>query len=501
LAFLVSVAVFFGVAEFWEAIAAVLAGGAILAGAAWAAFQGDGRTPGGGRLGKTALIAAAIPGAVIVAAYAVVMVASLVPGTGGVAGSYHRLAINGKIYKVDTSSDGSSRVADLKGNPLNGADGKPVGSREFNRLSSGALGVTVDFGQGEASPPKYRSVERYFSVKNAARGELWYYWPRYGRIFEFDAKSRRARGSLGPDGFVAGEALPAPAPLFAGRTDPNAGIPQINYATLRDVLATPDAVYEIIFSKCQIWPLFHADPGDSVGGLVRSAFTPDDRPFDVDIVTKSRIYCVNSEGPVLWSTPYQPAYPDYNQIGIHERFLPGSELKAVVWFKPSAVARKKSGGILPDHLVWIGGNATALKAENLPDLPQPDVPVPGLSTGLVAPPAVLLIGSDVLGRDAMATLPASMTCAAVFAVAGWVVARRRNFGLGARVAWAVFHLAFGLPGFLVCLAGMENIAREKCPRCGKLRVVTRKNCEHCGAGFAPPELDGTEILEFPGLAR
>jgi RNA polymerase subunit RPABC4/transcription elongation factor Spt4 len=38
-------------------------------------------------------------------------------------------------------------------------------------------------------------------------------------------------------------------------------------------------------------------------------------------------------------------------------------------------------------------------------------------------------------------------------------------------------------------------ARESCPNCKKLRVVDRDQCEHCGADFAPPEKNGTEIFE------
>ena len=52
---------------------------------------------------------------------------------------------------------------------------------------------------------------------------------------------------------------------------------------------------------------------------------------------------------------------------------------------------------------------------------------------------------------------------------------------------------------------MEWHAREACPNCKKLRVVDHAQCEHCGAGFAPPEKTGTEVFaplgakeEMPG---
>ena len=42
---------------------------------------------------------------------------------------------------------------------------------------------------------------------------------------------------------------------------------------------------------------------------------------------------------------------------------------------------------------------------------------------------------------------------------------------------------------------LERPAREPCAVCGKKRVVTRELCEHCGAPFGAPALDGTEIFE------
>ena len=53
----------------------------------------------------------------------------------------------------------------------------------------------------------------------------------------------------------------------------------------------------------------------------------------------------------------------------------------------------------------------------------------------------------------------------------------------------------GFPGFLAFLSLQEWPAREPCPNCQRLRNVDREKCEHCGAGFAPPETKGTEIFE------
>jgi hypothetical protein len=84
--------------------------------------------------------------------------------------------------------------------------------------------------------------------------------------------------------------------------------------------------------------------------------------------------------------------------------------------------------------------------------------------------------------------------AVLCAMIGWGLGRRHDFPARAQAGWVVFHLFFGLPGLLAFLSVQEWPARETCPNCKKLRVVDREKCPHCGAAFAPPEKNGTEIF-------
>jgi hypothetical protein len=54
---------------------------------------------------------------------------------------------------------------------------------------------------------------------------------------------------------------------------------------------------------------------------------------------------------------------------------------------------------------------------------------------------------------------------------------------------------FGWVGLVLMLVLQEWPARIACPKCHKLRVITRVQCEHCGALPAVPAPDGTEIFE------
>ena len=67
-------------------------------------------------------------------------------------------------------------------------------------------------------------------------------------------------------------------------------------------------------------------------------------------------------------------------------------------------------------------------------------------------------------------------------------ARRRRF-------WTVLSILLGFLGYLTMLALIEWPALERCPACGKKRIVTLEHCEHCREPFASPSMDGTEIFE------
>jgi hypothetical protein len=77
----------------------------------------------------------------------------------------------------------------------------------------------------------------------------------------------------------------------------------------------------------------------------------------------------------------------------------------------------------------------------------------------------------------------------------FLLARRHAFSRARRIGWALVGFCFGWVGLLLMLALQEWPARIACPKCRKLRVVTRDTCEHCGAAHALPEPDGTEIFE------
>ena len=76
--------------------------------------------------------------------------------------------------------------------------------------------------------------------------------------------------------------------------------------------------------------------------------------------------------------------------------------------------------------------------------------------------------------------------AAASALGCFLLARRYAFSRARCIGWAVVGFVFGWVGLVLMLVLQEWPARISCPKCRKLRVVTREACEHCGALHAVP---------------
>jgi hypothetical protein len=65
---------------------------------------------------------------------------------------------------------------------------------------------------------------------------------------------------------------------------------------------------------------------------------------------------------------------------------------------------------------------------------------------------------------------------------------------GERVAWPLFVLALGLPGWVGYRFGRSWPVLQACPACGSAAPRDREECAGCAAEFLPPALKGTEVF-------
>jgi hypothetical protein len=88
----------------------------------------------------------------------------------------------------------------------------------------------------------------------------------------------------------------------------------------------------------------------------------------------------------------------------------------------------------------------------------------------------------------------------LFAALAFARGRRYAFSAGRLSFWTAMGFALGPLGFALMLSLLEWPAFEKCPECGRSRLVTRDSCEHWSKPFTSPLANGTELFEHMTLS-
>jgi hypothetical protein len=419
----------------------------------------------------------------------------------------YQMTKDGAIYKVTQGDGDQSNIVDLQGKPLvDSKTGRRIGTADFNRRVCIRVQIRPDFSN---QAPHGRWFDRdcnRFTFWRATPDTLWYYWGRYGRLVGYDIATRRFIGSLGPDGFA--QTVSGDGSRFRFGDDRNGFAP-----ASRRIINTADTVYALDLERRAtkaIFILTNESSGattlsattntanETIGGIAEVSLNSYDWDYTI-VVTRDYIRLLTPDGKVLWRAAYKPGYPDYNWIQV--AFL-DSRNQFALWLSPSWYAQGKAGGKLPTQVVWLDREQGVLKNTDLPELFHNgrEFAREQKLISLSISPALLVMIPLINEQPQLEDIPwvlvrYSLAAALVCLPIGWWLGLRYSLSLPARLGWAAFYLVFGIPGLLTFLSVQEWPARESCPNCRKLRVVDRGQCEHCGADFAPPEKNGTEIFE------
>ena len=263
-------------------------------------------------------------------------------------------------------------------------------------------------------------------------------------------------------------------------------------------LATATTVFAVDVEQRTTKPLF-TTPEDDPIWAVSDIYSHGNYWEYTAVVTKRSIHLLTAEGKPLWKAPYEWAHPGDDNIQLYFLEPPG---QFALWITPPYLAREQTNRMRPIHVIWLAADQGVVETLDLPELPMPNIKG-ALGNPLIAsaiPPVLYVVAPIIEARPwpiVKLRDPLLFSLAGAILISlpiGWWLGRRYRFSLAAQVGWAVFHLLFGVPGLLAFLSVQEWPAREACPNCKKLRVVDRAQCEHCGAGFAPPEKTGTEVF-------
>ena len=495
-ALIVSIAVV-AAPQFWQALVFILIGGAILATAVWGGFHSQGFFRGQPASGKLALIGTLALGCAVVLAFATAWLSALLPRNYSDSWSDYQMTKDGAIYKVTQGTGKPPEIVDLDGKPLaNPKTGRMTELADFNRRICTLKQINPDFGDRAHSQNLFNRTDKLFTFRQATPDTLWFYWNRSGRLVGYDKTTRRFIGSLGPEGFARD--LPGTGDRFDRGLN--------NYEAVQGrIINTARTVFELDLEHRAIKALFTVtnESGDTkapltetIGAVQEVSLNGYDWDYTI-VVTRCFVHLLTPDGKEVWQAAYKPGYPDYDQIKVS--FLEPTNQFAL-WIGPSSQANDKAKWKLPTHVTWIGRDQGVLKSAELPELSNERPSRREKLISLALPPAFVVMLPLFVGRPWPAAIPwemvrFSLAAALVCIPVGWWLGRRYQFPLKAHLAWTVFYLLWGIPGLLTFLCVQEWPAREVCPNCKKLRVVDREQCRHCGADFAPPERNGTEVFE------
>ncbi len=465
LAIIATVGVF--LSEFWQALLVLSITGGILTLATWGSFQLGGYYRHQPLPAKLALTSACVAAGVLLVLAAIGIFQVLAPEFRSFSNDEYAFTKDGAVCKViHPSTGGEPQIMDLNGQPLR---------INYGELLQHRWRAATFFGeQGERRRSHYSSSDRFFTFWGRADKTMWYL-THDGRLVSYDIATRRQTGALAQS---ANTFFP---PLVHSGMDSEAVHPQ-------GILASSNSLYHVDLEHRSLKPIWSVGNDDRIESYGSGDYWNKFESLRTLVVTRKSVQMLELNGYAEWSIPNQASNSGYSEITV--LFLQPTNRFAVIF--------QKAGWVLPSRVAWVTAGEGITKSMELPELP-PSVGEDFILNliGLLMPPSLSakLPFWRVLGVHSWPWNPWCMIPAGLCAIVGWCLGRRYSFPIKAQIGWFVFIMLFNLPGLLAFLSVQEWPARETCPRCQKLRAVDREQCPHCGADFAPPEKNGTEIFE------
>ncbi len=338
----------------------------------------------------------------------------------------------------------------------------------------------------------------------------WWFDLAHRRLIGIETARRRTYGYIGANGFVrdAGKCVSFPEQLSSNRAD-------------LGWLIFPHSLYRLDLQNKTVTK-FYDSPQEIKNVVLNVVSSPQGSPrgpviitqivmHQNDVVFLTEVPAVSTRGTsyLLHPVAHIVALPDAssNRISFAQkgngsywlRFMPDSVAPVtIIELSPHGESVKKT--TLP--LLPIERDSVSWNARTAASLPYAIMPAAWIKWGahlmFNTPTGDVLtydyaINTDV--RLVLETLFLAFAFSAIAALATWRRANRYAFKSSTRLWWTIGVFAVGPLGYLLMRSLLDWPALERCPSCGKLRVVDRELCEHCNSPFAPPLLDGTEIIE------
>ncbi|HEX4795755.1 MAG TPA: hypothetical protein VH370_18335 [Humisphaera sp.] len=301
----------------------------------------------------------------------------------------------------------------------------------------------------------------------------------------YDPNTSLLVGSIGPNGFAAGQSRPA------DRFDADPLGPAYQASTR--TIAFPSVIYWMELDNRQVRKVFAAPIGESIIGA--HELPPATDPV-ILVATKRHMFLLKSTGEKLASISYD-LDPERNEIEAailpnHHLMLRAEALSSQFQMPTRFLEYSDDGTLLHDTSVVEHDEETGVKIART------------ASFGLIHPIAGLPLHRAWLA-DAVFELDTQhhgwlflgcmLIASMLSAGATLVIGRRFGFASTKAVGWTITNLLIGPSGIVVLMGLNPMPAREICEACKRNRLAGHPLCPNCGAALVPPAVDGREIFE------
>jgi len=416
----------------------------------------------------------------------------------------YTVSSDGTIVQTLFDEGGSIQVNDIQGNPIE----KYKDAIARKTLESGVIEASASIdpdGRRGLGPPNtdgYRSTfDIYSQLESKYSDVYWYYIQNRELIAGYDSTSKRLVGWLGPDGFSAGNSLPA---------NRFHGVAQ-SYWHGESLIAFTNAVYRVDVAGRRVAKVFTAPAGESILGAAETSnggmpVLPETPPgFDV-IATTKNVYVQSLDGTPQLAVARDPKAEGYGFVSVYKATkAPGEPM--FVLYAPEGGSKLNLFAALamPVQVSQINRDRTVGMHFTLPrpgyQVRPPEMPLCAMTIPMAWTAVFELVANYQLNsRYSIPEMTATWLWPGLMAlaIAAFIFAwgRRYAFAPGRLLLWTALGLGLGPLGLALMFSLIDWPAKEKCSTCGRMRVVTREHCEHCSASFPAPAPDGTEIFEL-----
>jgi hypothetical protein len=375
----------------------------------------------------------------------------------------------------------------------------------------------------------YRNSGRCYvpcSSRSIPGQESWYYDQTQRRLLGYDSMLHQSLGSFGPDGFT-----PPGQPLgerFQG---------ELRYRSERweaigwEYLAFPGGIYSVDFYRRTIRSFFVPPAGETVTFADDWQDPLDWQQTGIVISTDKAFHFLTRGGLPLISVP---RVFDREKHGYVHAGPLANPKRYYVWYQSlQTLLEPEEFRATPGYLLEYDVAGRELARRIVPPVPVPAASYAEALFGLVTPmtEAAAIVGASRQLRseerlkgstqksvfllsleNSQYYIPATsrykgtpsgliaaylglvLLSAAACATGCFLLARRYAFSTAHRIGWSLVGFFFGWAGLVLMIVLQDWPARVACPKCRIFRVVTREECEHCGALHIAPAPDGTEIF-------